>query len=126
MQNRSARVITGKSYESRSSEILTELGWQPLMTRMKMKKVTFIYNIRNNENNESMTNMFQISLNIAHNLRSNEVNFQIPKPTTNFMTKSISYSGVSLWNNLPTTAQELGLTIGRFKDILIVATSDAH
>ena len=31
MQNRAARVITGKSYDVRSKDILQELSWQPLM-----------------------------------------------------------------------------------------------
>ena len=74
MQNRAARVITGKSYEiNKSSEILTEVGCQPMVNRVKMKKATFMCNIRNNKHNESMTNMFQINNNIAQNLRSNEV-----------------------------------------------------
>ena len=29
LQNRAARVISGKSYEIRSCEILSELGWRP-------------------------------------------------------------------------------------------------
>ena len=37
MQNRAARVITGKSYETRSIEILTELGWQPLVNLTRIK-----------------------------------------------------------------------------------------
>ena len=118
MQNRAARVITGTSYETMSSEILADLGWQPLTKRMKIKKATFMYNIRNNNHNEPMTNMFKLSNNQAHNLRSNEINFQIPKPRTNFMKKSISFSGVTLWNDLPTIAKQQGLTIRQFKNIL--------
>ena len=30
LQNRAARVISGKTYETRSREILSDLGWQPL------------------------------------------------------------------------------------------------
>ena len=37
LQNRVARVISGKSYETRSSEILKYLGWQPLLERRKKK-----------------------------------------------------------------------------------------
>ncbi len=43
-----------------------------------------------------------------HNLRSNAVNFHIPKPKTNFFKKSISYSGALLWNSLPISAKETG------------------
>ena len=33
MQNRAARVITGRSYEVRSETILQDLGWQPLIEK---------------------------------------------------------------------------------------------
>ena len=45
MQNRAARVITGKTYEVRSSEILRELDWQTLEKRRKCNKAIFMYKI---------------------------------------------------------------------------------
>ena len=42
LQNRAARVISGKSYETRSSEILKYLGWQPLLERRKEKRALFM------------------------------------------------------------------------------------
>ena len=96
LQNRVARVILGKTYEIRSREILSDLGWQPLEKRMEFKKTTFMYNIKHNNLNKPMKDMFEISDNEFHNLRSNAVDFHIPKPKTNFMQKSISYSGALL------------------------------
>ena len=52
-----------------------------------------MYNIRHNNLNKPMKDMFEISNDEFHNLRSNAVDFHIPKPKTNFMKKSISYSG---------------------------------
>ena len=52
-----------------------------------------MYNVKNNNLNEPMTDILEISNNEFHNLRSNAVNFHIPKPKTNFLKKSISYSG---------------------------------
>ena len=87
LQNRAARVISGKSYEIRSCEILSELGWRPLAERMKFKKTTFMYNVKNNNLNEPMTDIFEVSNSEFHNLRRNAVNFHIPKPKTNFLKK---------------------------------------
>ena len=87
LQNRAARVISGKSYEIRSYEILSELGWRPLAERMKFKKATFMYNVKNNNLNEPMTDIFEVSNNEFHNLRSNAVNFHIPKPKSQFFEK---------------------------------------
>ena len=94
LQNRAARVISCKTYEIRSREILSDLGWQPLGKRMKFKKVTFMYNIKHNNLNKSMKDMFEISNNEFHNLRSNAVDFHIPKPKTNFMKKVLITRGL--------------------------------
>ena len=77
-----------------------------------------MYNIKHNNLSEPMKDMFEISNNEFHNLRSNAVDFHIPKPKTNFMKKSISYSRALLWNNLPTAAKQQGITISKFKNIL--------
>ena len=34
-----------------------------------------------------------------YNLRSNELDFALPKPNTNYLKKSFSYSGAALWND---------------------------
>ena len=39
LQNRAARVITGRSYETRSRDVLKELHWQPLKERFEQKKL---------------------------------------------------------------------------------------
>ena len=49
LQNRAARVITGSSYETNSEDILSELNWQPLKERFRIKKAMFAYNVRNND-----------------------------------------------------------------------------
>ena len=118
LQKRAARVISGKTYEIRSREILSDLVWRLLEKRMKFKKATFMYKIKHNNLNKPMKDMFEISNNEFHNLRSNTVDFHIPKPKTNFMKKSISYSGALLWNNLPTAAKQQGITINNFQNIL--------
>ena len=46
-----------------------------------------MYNIKHNNLSKPMKDMFEISNNEFHNLRSNAVDFHIPKPKTNFMKK---------------------------------------
>ena len=118
MQNRAVRVITGKPYEVCSAEILKELRWQPLVDRRKQKKNIFMYKIKNNKFSECMTSMFNTSKNKNYNLRNNDVDFAIPKPNTNFLKRSISYSGVNLWNDLPKCAKGKQISIAQFKAIL--------
>ncbi len=74
--------------------------------------------IRNNELPISTTNMFDIKTNSRYNLRSNNRDFTLDKPNTNFMKKSISYAASSAWNKLPLEAKCLGITSQKFKSIL--------
>ena len=72
LQNRAARVIiTGKTYETRSLEVLKELHWQPLKERFKQRKLSFTHKIRDNKMPITTTNMFHIKANSRGNLRSN-------------------------------------------------------
>ena len=40
-----------------------------------------------------MPNMFNVNNNSIYNLRSNNTDYALQKPSTNFMKKSIAYSG---------------------------------
>ena len=46
-QNRAVRVITGSTYDIRSSDLLEELNWKSLEERRKYQKSIFIYKILN-------------------------------------------------------------------------------
>ena len=119
LQNRAARVITGSSYKTNSEDILSELNWQPLKERFRIKKAMFAYNVRNNDKlPQSMINKFKTKDNSNYNLRNNYTDFVLKKPKTNFMKKSISYSAASLWNKLPKSAKTKGIGVAEFKSNL--------
>lgn len=115
MQNRAARVITGKPYDARISDMLKELGWQPLADRRRFHKLKFMYKVRNNQLSESISSMFSIYRSDKHNLRNNGVDYALPKPKTNFMKKSISYSAAKLWNNLPKYVKDQDISLRQLK-----------
>ncbi len=55
----------------------------------------------------------------GNDLRSNNNNYDLGKPETNFMKKSfISYSAATLWNDLSITAKEKGISLNKLKCIL--------
>ena len=61
MQNKAARIVTGRSYEVRSNDVLKELNRQSLKERRIYQKSIFIYKVRNNIYPESRTSMFELS-----------------------------------------------------------------
>ena len=63
MRNRAARVITGKSYDVRSKDILQELSWQPLMERWGNNKAIFMHKVANGEYLEKISNLFVVKNN---------------------------------------------------------------
>ena len=63
LQNRAARIITGKTYEVSSEDVLKELDWQPLNQRYKTNKSIFVLRIRNEKMPSSICNMFKIKIN---------------------------------------------------------------
>ena len=67
MQNRAARVITGKSYDVRSKDILQELSWQPLMDRWGNNKAIFMHKVANGEYLENISNLFAVKNNDNYN-----------------------------------------------------------
>ena len=77
-----------------------------------------MHKIKNGSGPQSLTEMFKIRENKIYDLRSNNKNFVLDKPKTNFMKKSISYSGAHLWNNLPSSAKDQNVDLNKFKLIL--------
>ncbi len=118
MQNRAARVITGRSYETPSSDVLRELDWKPLIDHWEKNSLVFMYKAKRNELPENLMDLFEIKNNINYNLRSNGNEFTLQKPKTNFMKKSISYNGAKTWNNLPRCVKTSDATIRQFKAAL--------
>jgi hypothetical protein len=76
-----------------------------------------MHKIKNNVMPQSVIEMFKIKENQVYQLRSNNINFSLGKPVTNFMKKSIRYSAASLWNSLPSLAKEQN-SLSKFKYIL--------
>ena len=118
LQNRAARVITGKSYDVRSKDILEELSWQPLMERWGNNKAIFMHKVTNGEYLENISSLFVVKNNENYNLRNNNIDYKLEKPKTNFLKKSISYSGVKIWNELPVELKSNCLSLNAFKTLL--------
>ena len=102
LQNRSARIITGYNYDTRSSTILKELKWLPLHQRRSIHRGTMLFKSLNNLAPIYMKNMFsKRSSTHSFKLRSHKYNLTLPKPKTEYAKRSFSYKGATLWNNLP-------------------------
>ena len=118
MQNRTARILTGSSYEIPSSDLLRQLNWKTLKVRREKKEAIIKYKVKHGLASEAMDKLIQIANNHNNSLRNN-LNYFVPdKPNSYFMKKSISYSGAQCWNNLPSNLKGDAVNSKTFRVIL--------
>ena len=97
---RAARVITGQSYEVRSTQILESLNWIPIEDTLKNRETTMTFKALTNRLPDYVQNFFKKSENCNYSLRSNNIKLSLPKPKTNFLKRSFSYRAAQGWNEL--------------------------
>ena len=56
-------------------------------------------------------------LHSVYNLRDSEGKLTLPKPSTNFLIRSFSYSEAMLWNNFPKSLEN-AVSVNYFKQII--------
>ena len=65
----------------------------------------------------------------VYNLRDSEGKLTIPKPSTNYLKRTFSYSGAMLWNNMPKSLKNAA-SVNRFKQLIkkvpLADMSDSH
>ena len=108
-QNRAARVITGTSYETRSS-------CKNVAERHMKNKSVLMYKILNNHTAPNLRAFF-VRMSDSQNdyqLQNRETDLIIPRPKTENLKRSFKYSGAVLWNSLSTEAK-LSASLGSFK-----------
>ena len=118
-QNRAARVITGSTYDIRSSDLLEKLNWKSLEERQKYLKSIFIFKILNGHTAPNLTDAFYPNneRDNLYNLRNRETDLAPPMVIKEFGKRCFSYNGAVHWNNLPSEAK-IAESLTSFKSIL--------
>ena len=100
LQKRAARVITGDTYDVRSTQTLDSLNWLPLEELLKQREIIMAFKILSGRSPRYLEKLFSVSQNDNYNLRSNQTKLKLPKPKTNFLKRSFSYRAAKSWNEL--------------------------
>ena len=111
LQNRAIRVIPKSSYDTSSRFLLNSLGWDNLSVRRAKQKANLMYKCINNLAPPYLCNLFA-PRKPNYNFRNAKKKLMLPKPRTDYLKRSFSYSGALLRNNLPEeirTSNSLGL-----------------
>jgi hypothetical protein len=100
LQKRAARVITGDTYDVRSTQILNNLSWLLIEELLKKREVIMTFKALTGRLPQYLVKLFTRCQNNNYNLRSNQTKLALPKPKTNFLKRSFSYRASKSWNEL--------------------------
>ena len=103
LQNRAIRVITKSSYDTQCTSsrlLLNSHGWDNLASRRAKQKANLMYKCINDLAPAYLCNLFVPRIS-NYDFRNAEKMLLLPKPRTDYLKRSFSYSGAILWDNLP-------------------------
>ena len=128
LQNQAARIITKLPFDTSSDHLLFTLDWERLFLRRKKQKALMMFKIMNGLAPEYLQSLFS-QRHSVYNLRNSEGKLTLPKPSTNYLKLSFSYSGTMLWNNMPKILEN-AVSVNHFKQLIkkiaFADISDTH
>ena len=118
LQNRAGRIITFSDYNTRSADILQDLGWDTLEQRRSKQLAISVFKSLNNLYPESLKNMFKpISRVHSYNVRGASNDIFVPRPRTEAAKLAFSYRGAVMWNGLENVLKD-EINLNSFKSAL--------
>ena len=98
LQIRAAGVILKANYGTSSSLLLDKLSWDKVVVTMfkSLNKRAPVY----------LQNLFH-ERSTYYDLRNSSCKSTLPRPHTNYLKRSFSYSGALLWNSLPENVRKI-------------------
>ena len=107
LQNRTARIVTLSNYETRSKDLLDDLGWEVLVDKRIRNLAILMYKITHDISPPCLRNIFQNVSDVhSYDLRNSSINLYIPKPRLEKGKHSLHYRGSVLWNKIRVEARE--------------------
>ena len=106
LQNRAVRVITRSPYDAGANPLLDSLHLDNLSLRRKKIKAKIMFKILKGDAPAYLQNLFS-ARGTRYDLRNSEIKLNLPKPRTNYLKRSLCYSGALPWNSLPQNMRRL-------------------
>ena len=96
------------AYDVSAKHLRISLRQDNLTKRRKKIKATLMFKILNGLALDYLQELFSIhTTKYKLNVRNLEMKLNLPKPNTNYLKRSFSYSAASLWNNLPNNLRKI-------------------
>ena len=117
LQNRAARILTSSSYDADARYLLQQLGWKDLITQRQIQVALMVFKALNDLAPDYLSSMFTERSTSGYVLRDSTNKLNVPLPRTNYLKRSFSYRGATLWNSLPCNLRQ-EKSLNRFKQLL--------
>ena len=118
LQNRVRRIITFSNYNTRSADILQDLGWDTLEQRRSKQLAISVFKSLNNLYPDSLKNFFKPTSRVhSYNVRGALNNVFIPRPRTEAAKEDFSYRRSVMWNG-PENVLKYEINVNSFKSAL--------
>ena len=98
MQNRAAKIITGRSVRDSSSQALSDLKWKNLDEKLYYNESVTMFKIMSNQAPHYITSGFTRK-ETKYELRNSNALY-LDRPRTEYKRRSFYYRGAKLWNSL--------------------------
>ena len=115
LQNRAAKIITGKSVRDSSSQALSDLKWKNLDEKLYYNESVTMYKIMNNQAPHYLTSGFTHK-ETKYELRNSSALY-LSRPRTEYKRRSFYYRGAKLWNSLDENTK-CAINLMTFKGVL--------
>ena len=115
MQKRSIRLLTGSGYREHTNPLFYRAKCLKLKDIYSLETAKLMYKIHNNVLSFANSDKFNLIKNCyTHKTRlSHKNNFFFPRTRTRLGQKSLSFAGIKIWNEIPSSMKEVSFY--RFK-----------
>ena len=109
--------IESKSTQWYARYLLQQLGWKDLITQRQIQVALMVFKALNDLAPDHLSSMFTERSTSGYVLRDSTNKLNVPLPRTNYLKRSFSYRGATLWNSLPCNLRQ-EKSLNRFKQLL--------
>ena len=95
MQNRAGRIVTFSDYNTRSADILQDLGWDSLAQRRSKQLAISVFKSLHNLYPEGLKNMFKPTSGVHSHYRAHQTMFLCPVPVLKLLRGHLATGGLS-------------------------------
>ena len=117
LQNRCCSLLTSSSYDADTRYLLQQLGWKDLITQRQIQVALMVFKALNDLAPDHLSSMFTQRSTSGYVLRDSTNKLNVPLLKTNYLKRSFSFRGVTLWNRLPCNLRQ-EKSLNRFKQLL--------